>query len=63
MIYLFPNGNLSLIFSRKQGCSGCKTIDNPVAMNVEFGESSESPQVEKGRYQGLVGKLIPDIND
>lgn len=23
----------------------CKTIDNPVAMNVEFGESSESPNI------------------
>jgi hypothetical protein len=37
---------------------GCKAIDNPVEVNVKLGESSESPLVDKGRYQRLVGRLI-----
>jgi hypothetical protein len=46
---------------------GCKAIDNPVEVNVKLGEDSESPLVDKGRYQRLVGRLIylshtcPDI--
>lgn len=46
---------------------GCKAIDNPVEVNVKFGESSKSPLVDKGRYQQSIGRLIylshigPDI--
>jgi hypothetical protein len=36
---------------------GCKAIDNPVEVNVKLGEGSESPLVDKGRYQRLVGWL------
>jgi hypothetical protein len=46
---------------------GCKVTDNPVEVNVKLGKVSESPLIDKGRYQRLVGKLIylshtrPDI--
>jgi hypothetical protein len=30
---------------KETGVLSCKTIYNPVAMNVEFGESSESPNI------------------
>jgi hypothetical protein len=36
----------------------CKAIDNPVEQNKMFEESDESPLVDKGRYQQLVGRLI-----
>jgi len=45
----------------------CKATDNPVEVNVKIGECGESPLVDKGRYQRLVGRLIylshtrPDI--
>jgi hypothetical protein len=37
---------------------GCKATNNPVEVNVKLGEDSESPLVDKGRYQRLVGQLI-----
>jgi hypothetical protein len=37
---------------------GCKATDNPIEVNVKLGEDSESPLVDKGRYQRLVGRLI-----
>jgi hypothetical protein len=46
---------------------GCKATNNPIEVNVKLGEGSESPLVDKGRYQRLVGRLIylshtrPDI--
>jgi hypothetical protein len=46
---------------------GCKATDNRTEVNVKLGEGSESPLVDKGRYQRLVGWLIylshtrPDI--
>jgi hypothetical protein len=49
------------------GMLGCKATDNPVEVNVKLGEDSESPLVDKGKYQRLVGQLIylshtrPDI--
>jgi hypothetical protein len=45
----------------------CKATNNPVEINVKLGEDSESPLMDKGRYQRLVGRLIylsythPDI--
>jgi hypothetical protein len=30
----------------------------PIEVNVKLGEDSESPLVDKGRYQHLVGRLI-----
>jgi hypothetical protein len=48
---------------------GCKATDNLVEINVKLGECGESPLVDKGRYQRLVGQLIylshthPDISD
>jgi hypothetical protein len=29
----------------------CKTIDNPVEVNVKLGESAENPLVDEGSYQ------------
>jgi hypothetical protein len=52
---------------KETGLLICKAIDNPVEVNVKLGEDSESPLVDKGRYQRLVGRLIylshtrPDI--
>jgi hypothetical protein len=46
---------------------GCKATNNLVEVNIKLGEGSESPLVDKGRYQRLVGRLIylshthPDI--
>jgi hypothetical protein len=37
---------------------GCKATNNLVEVNVKLGEDSESPPVDKGRYQRLVGQLI-----
>jgi hypothetical protein len=37
---------------------GFKATDNPVEVNVKLREDSESPLVDKGRYQRLVGRLI-----
>jgi hypothetical protein len=37
---------------------GCKATNNPVEVNVKLGEDSESPLVDKCRYQQLVGQLI-----
>jgi hypothetical protein len=37
---------------------GCKATNNPVEVNVKLGVDSESPLVDKGRYQRLVGQLI-----
>jgi hypothetical protein len=45
----------------------CKAIDNPVEVNVKLDKCGESPLMDKGRYQRLVGRLIylsrtgPDI--
>jgi hypothetical protein len=36
----------------------CKATDNPVEVNVKLGEGGESPLVDNGRYQRLVGRLI-----
>jgi len=50
------------------GMLGCKATDNLVEVNVKLGECGESPLVDKGRYQQLVGQLIylshtrPDIS-
>ena len=52
---------------KETGMLGCKAIDNPIEQNVKLGEDLNSPLVEKGRYQQLVGRLIylshtrPDI--
>jgi hypothetical protein len=43
---------------KETGMLGCKATDNPVEVNVKLGEDSESPLVDKGRYQQLVGRLI-----
>jgi len=65
MVYLSPNENTYLIFLRKHECY--KATDNPIEVNVKLGEGSESPLMDKGRYQRLVGRLIylshtrPDI--
>jgi hypothetical protein len=37
---------------------GCKVTDNLVEVNVKLGECGESPMVDNGRYQRLVGRLI-----
>jgi len=36
---------------KELGMLGCKVTDNPVKVNVKLGEDSESPLVDKGKYQ------------
>ena len=43
---------------KETGMLGCNAIDNPIEQNVKLGEDHNSPLVEKGRYQRLVGRLI-----
>ena len=40
------------------GMLGCKPIDTPMDPNKKAKKGEESPPVDKGRYQRLVGKLI-----
>lgn len=37
---------------------GCKPVDTPMDPNIKIGMEKDSPLVDKGRYQRLVGKLI-----
>ncbi|RVX21434.1 Retrovirus-related Pol polyprotein from transposon RE1 [Vitis vinifera] len=49
------------------GMLGCKPLDIPMDSNVKLGLDQDSPSIDKGQYQQLVGKLIylshtrPDI--
>ena len=59
--------NWVLIIFKKTGMLGCKPADTPIEQNQNLGEITEEPEVDRGRYQRLVGKLIylshtrPDI--
>lgn len=50
------------------GPSGCKPVDTPMNGNSKLGVNPKDEQVDQGRYQRLVGKLIyfthtqPDIS-
>ncbi|KAI0518741.1 hypothetical protein KFK09_006177 [Dendrobium nobile] len=52
---------------RETGKLACKLAPAPVEPNLKLGEAKEDPDVDKGAYQRLVGKLIylshtrPDI--
>ena len=37
---------------------GCKPADTPMESTYKIGLKEDSPPVDKGRYQRLVGKLI-----
>ena len=37
---------------------GCKLADTPMESTYKIGLKEDSPPVDKGRYQRLVGKLI-----
>jgi hypothetical protein len=43
---------------KETGMLRCKATDNPIKVNVKLGEDSESPLVDKGRYQRLIGRSI-----
>jgi len=43
---------------KERGLLRFKVTDNPVEVNVKLGEVSESPLIDKGRYQQLVDRSI-----
>ena len=52
---------------KETGMLGCKPVDTPMESSYKIGFKEDSPPVDTGRYQRLVGKLIylshtrPDI--
>lgn len=52
---------------KETGMLGCRPVETPMDPNIKIGMKKDCPQVDKGRYQRLVGKLIylshtrPDI--
>ena len=52
---------------KETGMMNCKPAETPMESTINFEAAKDSPPVEKGRYQRLVGKLIylshtrPDI--
>ena len=46
---------------KETGMLGCKPADTPMESTYKIGLKEDSPPVDTGRYQQLVGKLITSL--
>jgi len=55
MVFFYAKENIVLTYYRKLDCLG---VDTPIQQNHKLFQCLNSANIDKGRYQRLVGKLI-----